>query len=450
MLRFVVNPFLPKRIPYCAVPYELNPYAFFGIGVGENMDDTQTLMNGFMRMAVDNAVLSGNLLIEVDETNLTPGQDLTVYPGKVFRRQGGAPGQAIFGTKFPNVSTENMQLFDKARVLADESTGIPSFSHGQTGVSGVGRTAAGISMLMGAAAGSIKTVVKNFDDYMLRPLGQAMFAFNMQFNYNKDIKGDLEVKARGLESLMQNEVRSQRLMSFLQIVSNPVLAPFAKFPFIIREIAKSMMLDANKVTNTPEEMLRQTYLMQKNQEAMGQGGPEQQPMDMSGVGGGNIGVGAAPVPGEQQFTGQPPQQAQPAQQQQLDPDMEQWAQKNPWFMGSEPIHREMTSFAMYVDQRLQAQGIDPAKQSEKYYSEVDNKMRNEFPSFFGVQANNGSEMVDIEETPKRQPSQVVATATRDSGNKKPTQIRLTKTQVKLARELGITPEKYANQLLKES
>ena len=86
-------------------------------------------------MAVDNAVLSGNLLIEVDETNLVPGQDLSVYPGKVFRRQGGAPGQAVFGTKFPNVAGENLQLFDKARVLADESTGMPSFAHGQTGVS---------------------------------------------------------------------------------------------------------------------------------------------------------------------------------------------------------------------------------------------------------------------------------------------------------------------------
>jgi len=318
VLRFVVNPFLPKRIPYCAVPYEVNPYAVFGIGVGENMDDTQTLMNGFMRMAVDNAVLSGNLLIEVDETNLTPGQDLTVYPGKVFRRQGGAPGQAIFGTKFPNVSNENMQLFDKARVLADESTGIPSFSHGQTGVTGVGRTAAGISMLMGAAAGSVKTVVKNFDDYMLRPLGQAMFAFNMQFNYNKDIKGDLEVKARGLESLMQNEVRSQRLMSFLQITSNPVLAPFAKFPYIIREIAKSMMLDPNKVTNTPEEMLRQTYLMQQQQQEQPQ--QQQGEMDMTGAGNANIGVGGVPVPGEPQFSGNPqqaPQQAPPQQQQQM-------------------------------------------------------------------------------------------------------------------------------------
>jgi hypothetical protein len=134
ILRMVLNPFKPARIPYYAVPYELNPYSLFGIGIAENMDDTQTLMNGFMRMAVDNAVLSGNLVFEVDETNLVPGQDMTVYPGKVFRRQGGAPGQSIFGTKFPNVSNENLQLFDKARVLADESTGLPSFSHGQTGV----------------------------------------------------------------------------------------------------------------------------------------------------------------------------------------------------------------------------------------------------------------------------------------------------------------------------
>ena len=81
ILRLVANPFQPTRIPYFAVPYELNPYSFFGIGLAENMDDTQTLMNGFMRMAVDNAVLSGNLIFEVDETNLVPGQDLKVWPG---------------------------------------------------------------------------------------------------------------------------------------------------------------------------------------------------------------------------------------------------------------------------------------------------------------------------------------------------------------------------------
>ena len=315
LLRMVLNPFKPAKIPYMAAPYELNPYSFFGVGIAENMDDTQTLMNGFMRMSVDNAVLSGNLLIEVDETNLVPGQDLSVYPGKVFRRQGGAPGQAIFGTKFPNVSQENLQLFDKARQLADESTGLPSFAHGQTGVSGVGRTASGISMLMNAASGSIKTVIKNVDDYLLKPLGEGFFRFNMQFDFDKSIKGDLEVKARGTESLMANEVRSQRLMQFLQVASSQPLAPFAKFQYIIREIATSMGLDPDKVTNNMNEAAVQAEIMkgmQAEQPQQGQPPAGANPLDPTGAGGGTIGTGQAPTPGEQGFTGTP----QDGQQQQ--------------------------------------------------------------------------------------------------------------------------------------
>ena len=308
LIRMVLNPFKPSKIPYHAAPYELNPYSFFGVGIAENMDDTQTLMNGFMRMAVDNAVLSGNLIMELDETNLVPGQDLSLYPGKVFRRQGGAPGQAIFGTKFPNVSSENMMLFDKARQLSDESTGLPSFAHGQTGVTGVGRTASGISMLMGAASGSIKTVVKNVDDYLLRPLGEGFFRFNMQFDFDPEIKGDLEVKARGTESLMANEVRSQRLMQFLQVASSPALAPFAKFQYVIREIASSLDLDPDKVTNNMDEAALQAEIMKGFQAPAQPVGPESaapagaNPMDPTGAGGGNIGTGQVPMPGEQGFS----------------------------------------------------------------------------------------------------------------------------------------------------
>ena len=320
VLRLVLNPFKPTRIPYYAVPYELNPYSFFGVGIAENMDDTQTLMNGFMRMAIDNAALSGNLIIEVDETNLVPGQDLSVYPGKVFRRQGGAPGQGIFGTKFPNVAGENMQLFDKARVLADESTGFPSFAHGQTGVSGVGRTASGISMLMSAANGSIRNVVKNVDDYLLGPIGKAFFSFNMQFDFDPEIKGDLEVKASGTESLMANEVRSQRLMQFMQVGANPALQPFIKSDYIIREIAKSMDLDPDKVTNSLADAAIQAEILKKfttpppaPEGAPAEGAPAtpspaqgqgpQGVADTSGGGGSQVGVGTAPTPGEQGFSG---------------------------------------------------------------------------------------------------------------------------------------------------
>ena len=311
VIRLVMNPFNPAILPYYAVPYEVNPYSFFGVGIAENMDDTQTLMNGFMRMSVDNAALSGNLLIEVDETNLVPGQDLSVYPGKVFRRQGGAPGQAIFGTKFPNVSNENMQMFDKARVLSDESTGFPSFAHGQTGIQGVGRTASGISMLMSAANGSIRTVVKNIDDYLLSPLAKAFFSFNMQFDFDPEIKGDLEVKAEGTNSLMANEVRSQRLMQFLGVVQNPALAPFAKMDYIIREIANAMDLDPDKVANSMTDAAIQAEILKKFQAENPpppQAAPPQQgapagaqAQDTQGSGGGQVGTGSVPTPGEPGF-----------------------------------------------------------------------------------------------------------------------------------------------------
>ena len=311
IIRLVLNPFTPSRIPFCAVPYELNPYGLFGTGVAENMTDTQLLMNGFMRMSVDNAALSGNLLIEIDETNLVPGQDLSVYPGKVFRRQAGAPGQAIFGTKFPNVSNELLMMFDKARQLSDESTGIPSFSHGQTGITGVGRTASGMSMLMGAAAQGIKTVVRNVDDYLLAPLGKALFSFNMQFNFDKQFAdGDLEVKARGTESLMRNEIRSQRLLQFMQMTQNQQMAPFVKYDYVLRELAASMDLDEDKILNDQREAIVQAKMMAEIQAMMpppppqaapAQGAPN--PSDPTGNGGGNIAPGSAPEPGAPGFTG---------------------------------------------------------------------------------------------------------------------------------------------------
>jgi len=132
-----------------------------------------------------------------------------------------------------------------------------------------------------------------------------------------------------------------------------------------------------------------------------------------------------------------------------DPDMDAWSKRNPWFMGNDPIHKEMTSFAMYLDQSIQANGIDPAKDSQKYYSEIDIKMKEQFPNFFGVTQQQPVETEQVEITPKRQVTNPVAPATRNSG-KSPRKIHLTQSQVALAKRLNITPEQYANQLLKET
>ena len=323
LLRAVINPFTPYRLPYHAFPYERNPYNFFGIGVAENMDDSQQIMNGHARMAIDNLALSGSLIFDVDESALVGGQSMEIYPGKIFRRQAGMPGQSIHGLKFPNTAPENMMMFDKFRQLADEQTGIPSYSHGQTGVQSMTRTASGMSMLLGAASLNIKTVVKNLDDFLLKPLGEAFFEWNMQFfEGSLDIEGDLEVRATGTNSLMQKEVRSQRLTTFLQTAQSPAIAPFVKISKLVSELAYSLDLNPDEILNDPEEaaLMAQIIGMQnarqtdgseveltgEQQGAMGSlaGTPvEPQELGPTGTGGGNIGIGNVPVAGEDNFSG---------------------------------------------------------------------------------------------------------------------------------------------------
>jgi len=323
LLRIVENPFKPFRVPYQAFVYEKNPYTFFGIGVPENMDDAQQIMNGHARMAIDNLALAGNLVFDVDESALSSNQTMEIYPGKIFKRQSGVPGQSIYGLKFPNTATENMQMFDKFRQLADESTGLPSYSHGQTGVQSMTRTASGMSMLMGAASLNIKTVIKNIDDQLIKPLGEAMFQWNMQF-YEGDlpIRGDLEIKATGSSSLMKKEVRSQRLTMFLQTVQNPAIAPFVRMSEVIKELAFSLDLDPEEIMNTKDEA--EIYAKIIGQQNVNKGNSGQAPIpgqlgamasdgtvpdqttgtNFPGNGEGSIGPGNTPMPGQMEFTGQ--------------------------------------------------------------------------------------------------------------------------------------------------
>ncbi len=328
VIRLVLNPFKPSFIPYRIAPYELHPYSIFGVGIAENMIDTQLLMNGFMRLAVDNAALSSNIIFEVNEDMLVPGQSMELYPGKVFRRMGGQPGQAINVNKIDNVTQEVLFLFDKARQLADEATGMPSYAHGMTGVMSTGKTASGMSMLMGAAAQNIKAVVRNIDDYLLAPLGKALFAFNMQFNFDKDYIGDVTVVAKGTESLMRNEVRSQKLLQFAQFAAgNQMMAPYVNWGYILREFAASIDIDEEDAVNDPRAAAIQAAEMAKFQQMLGPQDPAQNnaqaaangqvpgapppqpdggvppPQDPTGNGGGNISPGAAPPPGAAGFSG---------------------------------------------------------------------------------------------------------------------------------------------------
>ena len=313
-----LNPFTPERIPYVFPTYEEQPYQIWGVGVPENMEDAQAMINVHTRAAQDNLRLAGSCMLEVNENQLAPNQDNSIFAGKVWRKQGGGPGQSVYSINFNNTAPQHLQFIQSANQWADQSSGIPSILHGQTGVSSVGRTAFGLSALMDSGNLSIRTVVKNLDRDMLKPLGQALFNWNMQFNTeDRDIRGDLRIVAKGSAALAMKEVQSQRLLSFLQIASNPLVAPFVNVPNVLKDLAISLELDPNDMINDPtmaklyaEIIGEQANVNFQNgtgtPQESGQGQPPTggepggatDPNFNPGVGNGNIGIGTPGLAGE--------------------------------------------------------------------------------------------------------------------------------------------------------
>lgn len=132
---------------------------------------------------------------------------------------------------------------------------------------------------------------------------------------------------------------------------------------------------------------------------------------------------------------QPQYQPQPQPQpQQLNERQKAWLERNDWY-GTNP---EMTGAALGVHERLVKSGVDP--DSETYYNQIDEVMRRRFPDEF-------SDVGEEVKPPARKAQTVVAPAARAA--KSPRRIKLTSTQAALAKRLGLTPQQYAAQLLKE-
>jgi hypothetical protein len=121
--------------------------------------------------------------------------------------------------------------------------------------------------------------------------------------------------------------------------------------------------------------------------------------------------------------------AEPAPAPQVDQRAMDWKNNNPWFQTDD----EMTSFALGLHNKLVKQGVSP--QSDTYYESIDTRMRQVFPDQFEDTKQRTPE-------PKRKTS-VVAPATRSTA---PNKVTLTRTQVQIAKRLGLTPEQYAKQV----
>ena len=123
----------------------------------------------------------------------------------------------------------------------------------------------------------------------------------------------------------------------------------------------------------------------------------------------------------------------------IDPKAEAWKQRNPWF----GVDEEMTALALGLHAKLERSGVD--LRSDDYYRQIDSTMRKRFADYFEVDSDEPTQTKEAEKPARTKQANVVAPVTRSTA---PRQVRLTPTQVAIAKKLGLSNEQYAKELMK--
>jgi hypothetical protein len=232
------------------------------------MMDSQDVLNTAFRRLLDDVAMTGNHLeINVDRLDDRSVNNANkIKPWKIWYRTGGDEAYpAIKVHKVPSMGAEFISIIEMVRNFIDDETNLPSLISGQPSAQGTqgSETASGMSMLMGAATVVIKSVVKNIDDFLVKPLIRSYYSFNMEWSMDESIKGDMKVHALGTSILVAREVMNRSMTEFLSITANEFDMPLVKRPNILRKIAKNMGLDEDdiksdkqlrKEANTPDPM----------------------------------------------------------------------------------------------------------------------------------------------------------------------------------------------------
>jgi hypothetical protein len=128
--------------------------------------------------------------------------------------------------------------------------------YGDLNVQGAGRTSSGLSMLMGAAGKGIRQVVMHIDTDVVKPIVLRQFVYNMRYDEDESIKGDVQVIAKGAINLAVKETVNIRRIEFLNATANPIdieIIGKEGRATILREVAKGLQMPVDEVVPSREK-----------------------------------------------------------------------------------------------------------------------------------------------------------------------------------------------------
>jgi len=273
--------------PYTKTSFIKCPGAFWGKGIPEIIEDLQGICNAAARALVNNMGIASGPQVELNLERIPPNENITqMFPWKIWQvlnDPAGSSAPAIRFTQPDSRAEELMNVYEKFSRLADDHSGIPAYVYGDLDVQGAGRTSSGLSMLMGAAGKSIRQVVMHVDTDVVKPIVTRQFVYNMRYDEDESIKGDVQVVAKGAINLAVKETVNVRRIEFLNATANeydmPIIGQEGRAS-ILREVAKGLQMSSEDVVPTREKAAHNN----RRQAALAQASPESLPPAVPGQG----------------------------------------------------------------------------------------------------------------------------------------------------------------------
>ena len=246
--------------PYAKTSFIKRPGAFWGSGIPEIIEDIQSVCNAAARALVNNMGISSGPQVEVNLERIPPNEDITqLHPWKIWQVTNdplGSSAPAVRFTQPDDNANTLLGVYDKFSKLADDHSGIPSYVYGDLNVQGAGRTSSGLSMLMGAAGKGIRQVVMHIDTDVIKPVVHRQFVYNMRYDEDETIKGDVEILPKGSINLAVKETVNIRRLEFLNATANQIdmeIVGKEGRAAILREVAKGLQMPVDDIIPSREK-----------------------------------------------------------------------------------------------------------------------------------------------------------------------------------------------------
>jgi hypothetical protein len=242
------SPYKAGHRPALRAVYEEADHEFWGVGIAENNDPHQRVVNAAFRLYIEGKAFALLKTFSADKSKFELDEDFKLYPGKRFKFKSGLTPEerksAIIWHDVIDVTQGWEAVIAMSEKFSDDDTGITKYTQGNDS-SHLNKTATGISMIMGAASLPMKEVIQNIDEMWIERIIDGLVDWNMQHLDPETVRvllGDKQAqlwaeiqqfgktsfmtwKSTGSATFMTKEVLMQKLQGFLQLaLASPLTA----------------------------------------------------------------------------------------------------------------------------------------------------------------------------------------------------------------------------------